>query len=228
MLTCLKPPLGGSSCRIRQKNVHHAINRMYIRPKSHVIVSYHISLISTNLALQMSPFPATVSTRNITLLVGGPYKPSFATITGRGEYWIYTCVNPIWNILVKFSQSLQVGQKITHVWNEAARWAPTSCKLGYNSIYNGYNPIYNWQGGPPCRTVVLVPSNISMFFFWSLEVQMRHVILLMAVRSDQCWWTNVGGPYGNVLIDIVWVVPLPRMPVTREGLFLFFSMGIPT
>ncbi len=47
------------------------------------------------------------------------------------------------NILVKFSQSLQVGQKITHVWNEGTRWAPTSCKLGYNSIYSGCNPIYN-------------------------------------------------------------------------------------
>ena len=40
----------------------------------------------------LSPFPATVSTRIITFLVGDPYKPSFVTVTGRGEYPKYISV----------------------------------------------------------------------------------------------------------------------------------------
>ena len=33
----------------------------------------------------MSPLPVTVTTRSITFLVGDPYKPSFATVTGQGD-----------------------------------------------------------------------------------------------------------------------------------------------
>ena len=33
----------------------------------------------------LSPLPVTVTTRIITFLVGDPYKPSFATVTGRGD-----------------------------------------------------------------------------------------------------------------------------------------------
>ena len=32
------------------------------------------------------PLPVTVTTRIITFLVGNPYKPSFATVTGRGPH----------------------------------------------------------------------------------------------------------------------------------------------
>ncbi len=35
-------------------------------------------------SLGLSPLPVTVTTRIITFLIGYPYKPSFATITGRG------------------------------------------------------------------------------------------------------------------------------------------------
>ena len=31
-----------------------------------------------------TPLPVTVTTRIITFLAGDPYKPSFATVTGRG------------------------------------------------------------------------------------------------------------------------------------------------
>ena len=34
--------------------------------------------------LRSTPLPVTVTTRIITFLVGDPYKPSFATVTGRG------------------------------------------------------------------------------------------------------------------------------------------------
>ena len=33
----------------------------------------------------LSPLPVTVTTRIITFLVGNPYKPSFVTVTGRGD-----------------------------------------------------------------------------------------------------------------------------------------------
>ncbi len=42
-------------------------------------------LIFVNLAyLRSTPHPVTVTTRIITFLVGNPYKPSFATVTGWG------------------------------------------------------------------------------------------------------------------------------------------------
>ncbi len=36
------------------------------------------------------PLPVTVTTRIVTFLVGDPYKPSFATVTGRGDNPKYT------------------------------------------------------------------------------------------------------------------------------------------
>ena len=38
----------------------------------------------------LSPLPVRVTTRIITFLVGDPYKPSFATVTGRGDNPMYT------------------------------------------------------------------------------------------------------------------------------------------
>ena len=35
--------------------------------------------------MELSPFPVTVTTRIIPFLVGNPYKPSFATVTGKGD-----------------------------------------------------------------------------------------------------------------------------------------------
>ena len=45
--------------------------------------------------LGLSLFPVTVTTRIIPFLVGNPYKPSFATVTGRGD-------NPSFTIQIKF------------------------------------------------------------------------------------------------------------------------------
>ena len=40
----------------------------------------------------LSPLPVTVTTRIITFLVGNPYKPSFATVTGwGGRSKVYKC-----------------------------------------------------------------------------------------------------------------------------------------
>ena len=48
-----------------------------------------------NVSLRSTPHPVTVTTRIITFLVGNPYKPSFATVTGWGvdpTYLIYIIV----------------------------------------------------------------------------------------------------------------------------------------
>ena len=55
------------------------------------------------------PLPATLTTRNITFLVGDPYKPSFATVTGRGDNPMYTLVFgrlPRWDV----DSNLQIFQ----------------------------------------------------------------------------------------------------------------------
>ena len=40
--------------------------------------------------IRSTPHPVTVTTRIITFLVGNPYKPSFATVTGWGVDPRYT------------------------------------------------------------------------------------------------------------------------------------------
>ena len=46
-----------------------------------------------NIYIRSTPHPVTVTTRIITFLVGNPYKPSFATVTGWGVDLIYTVFN---------------------------------------------------------------------------------------------------------------------------------------
>ena len=43
----------------------------------------------------LPPCPETVTTRIIIFLVGDPYEPSFATVTGRGDNPIYTAYFPL-------------------------------------------------------------------------------------------------------------------------------------
>ena len=52
-----------------------------------LLVLYYIYIY-----LRSTPHPVTVTTRIITFLVGNPYKPSFATVTGRGVDPIYVCI----------------------------------------------------------------------------------------------------------------------------------------
>ena len=42
-----------------------------------------------DLAVGCGPLPVTVTTRIITFLIGNPYKPSFAPVTGRGAHSTY-------------------------------------------------------------------------------------------------------------------------------------------
>ena len=45
----------------------------------------HLSSYLSRGYVGLSPLPVTVTTRIITFLVGDPYKPSFVTVTGRGD-----------------------------------------------------------------------------------------------------------------------------------------------
>ena len=58
-------------------------------PIEHKILKVKI-LLETSIYIGLSPLPVTVTTRIITFLVGHPYKPSFATVTGRGDNPTYT------------------------------------------------------------------------------------------------------------------------------------------
>ena len=51
------------------------------------------TLVINGLYLGLSPLPVTVTTRIITFLVGDPYKPSFATVTGRGTTQLISLLN---------------------------------------------------------------------------------------------------------------------------------------
>ena len=48
-------------------------------------------IIISKTSIGLSPLPVTVTTRIITYLVGDPYKPSFATVTGKGDYPRHAC-----------------------------------------------------------------------------------------------------------------------------------------
>ena len=52
-----------------------------------LVLGYRVSLY-----LRSTPHPVTVTTRIITFLVGNPYKPSFATVTGWGVDLSYTVI----------------------------------------------------------------------------------------------------------------------------------------
>ncbi len=50
------------------------------------------------------PLPVTVTTRIITFLVGNPYKPSFATVTGRGDNPRY--ISKSWRVYHRYLEIL--------------------------------------------------------------------------------------------------------------------------
>ena len=53
----------------------------------------------------LSPIPVTVSTRIVIFLVTDPYKPSFATITWRGD-------NPIYAVIVHVQPTLGTWKRL--------------------------------------------------------------------------------------------------------------------
>ena len=73
--------------------------------------------------IRSTPHPVTVTTRNIIFLVGNPYKPSFATVTGRGVVPRDTssngCCKKKSPVLVEFATSVEVNSQdqLTHpIW----------------------------------------------------------------------------------------------------------------
>ena len=73
-------------------------------------------LLPNILWLRSTPHPVTVTTRIITFLVGNPYKPSFATVTGWGVDPIYnpSLPNTLWGSVWKDPRS--------HLRIEGLKW----------------------------------------------------------------------------------------------------------
>ena len=56
-------------------------------------IQSHMVVRVKQLYVGYGPFPVTVTTRIITFVVGNPYKPLFATVTGKGPHPSYmTCM----------------------------------------------------------------------------------------------------------------------------------------
>ena len=67
---------------------HHSQVFWWVQPLSRGTLGKcrdHSSGIKNSIDFGLSPFPVIVTTRIITFFVGDPYKPSFATITGKGD-----------------------------------------------------------------------------------------------------------------------------------------------
>ena len=72
-------------------NIDYAL--LYFRLYIHYIISilyFVFSILYYELYFGYGPLPVTVTTRIITFLVGNPFKPLFATVTGRGPHPNYT------------------------------------------------------------------------------------------------------------------------------------------
>ena len=99
------------------------------RKKPHILVPQ----AGTNiLYIGLSPLPVTVTTtRIITFLVGDPYKPSFATVTGRGDNPNYIILSDLfspsrfwisWVSISAFLSKYEMKQKRTkHLKNLKTR-----------------------------------------------------------------------------------------------------------
>ena len=57
--------------------------------------------------LRSTPHPVTVTTRIIAFLVGNPYKPSFATVTGWGVHRRYVRKRTGWELVEWFAFALE-------------------------------------------------------------------------------------------------------------------------
>ena len=86
----------------------------------------------------LSPLPVTVTTRIITFLVGDPYKPSFATVTVRGDNPTYTMIQ-CW--FTGYKWIVELGDPWSSTWffdftSESHRVRPGLESLDENSDNN--------------------------------------------------------------------------------------------
>ncbi len=79
--------------------------------------------------LGLSPLPVTVTTRIITFLVGDPYKPSFATVTGRGD-------NPRYGLFSEAIRSIYKEDAPVKLW---------SCLIQIYDQNLNLNPFEQWK-----------------------------------------------------------------------------------
>ena len=75
-------------------------------------ISYLKVIPIIEIYLRSTPHPVTVTTRIITFLVGNPYKPSFATVTGWGVDPRYMGVNPKIGVYIPKMDGLFQGKPV--------------------------------------------------------------------------------------------------------------------
>ena len=84
----------GKSTSLRQEYKDLKLKTNWICIHIYIYTYIHIYIY-----IECGPLPVTVTTRIITFLIGDPYKPLLATVTGRGPYptyihiYIYTYIH---------------------------------------------------------------------------------------------------------------------------------------
>ena len=69
---------------LKEKKVPFCIMKTWLNQKERFFLELYESYLG------YGPFPVTVTTRIITFLVGNPYNPLFATVTGKGPHPSHT------------------------------------------------------------------------------------------------------------------------------------------
>ena len=117
--------------------------------------------------VRSTPHPVTVATRIITFLVGNPYKPSFATVTGWGVDPKYTYA--WYNVNPGIPKSLE---PLNHDGNSRLQydlhwWCIETCwQLDTSLHFEGFRFIAHWKGAVPQfipmmdLCVVYLPANL--------------------------------------------------------------------
>ena len=98
------------------------------------------------LYVMSTPLPVTVTSGIITFLLGNPYKPSFATVTGRGVDPSYVCIYTWNDFVLPFWMPYQ---KYTHCLRKPVFWNILPC-----------------FGKVPCFCIHLIPTWDSWWIQW--------------------------------------------------------------
>ena len=101
------------------------------------------------LYLRSTPHPLTVTTRIITFLVGNPYKPSFATVTGWGVDPSFTCDRhwlPQLSISTSGGNGWRGGSRAHRPNPEGARNDISRAEVNFCGSAKGGEELLRWVG----------------------------------------------------------------------------------
>ena len=172
------------------------------------IVAKHTQVHCTYIQFGLSPLPVTVTTRIITLLVGDPYKPSFATVTGRGD-------NPMQKIKEKQYYVIRLSPKPSprqypspnkaHDMPLTKQNGLDQCSLGIQSpcqmmlgVYNHLlRKVFRIHYHSQVRWVRIPRDCIALVIRLNFQHQM-----ILAKKSCSSWWVKLWS-YADWFIGIL-------------------------